>query len=68
MNKILVHNNWDPLEEIWVGDVWPSHFYDDIKDSRIRDAFYQVTEWTKQDLNALQKKFEEFGANFRSNC
>lgn len=65
MSEILVHNNWDPLEEIWVGDVWPSHFYDDIKDSRIRDAFYQVTEWTKQDLNALQKKFEEFGVVVR---
>jgi hypothetical protein len=65
MNEILVHNNWDPLEEIWVGDVWPAHFYDDIKDSRIRDAFYQVTEWTKEDLTKLQKKFEEFGVTVR---
>jgi len=65
MNEILVHNNWDPLEEIWVGDVWPAHFYDDIEDSRVRDAFYQLTEWTKEDLNKLQKKFEEFGVTVR---
>jgi len=59
MNEILVHNNWDPLEEIWLGDVWPSHFYDDL-DSEIRDAFYQLTEWTKEDLNKIHKKLEEF--------
>lgn len=65
MNKILVHNNWDPLEEIWLGDVWPSHFYDDIKDSAVRDAWYQVTEWTKEDLANLQKKLEEFNVVVR---
>ena len=59
MSEILVHNNWDPLEEIWLGDVWPEHFYDDLA-PEIRDSFYQITEWTKHDLNAIQKKLEEF--------
>jgi hypothetical protein len=62
MKKIPnVHNNWDPLKEIWLGDVWPSHFYDDIEDQAVRDIFYQITEWTKEDLNNIQKKFESFG-------
>lgn len=60
MNQILSYNSWDPLEEIWLGDVWPEHFYDDL-DPEIRDAFYKITEITKEDLNAIQKKFEEFG-------
>jgi len=64
MYKILVHNNWDPLEEIWLGDVWPEHFYDDL-DTEVRDAFCQVTEWTKQDLNNIQKKLEEFNVVVR---
>ena len=64
MNEILVHNNWDPLEEIWLGDVWPEHFYDDL-DPEIRDAFYQITEWTKHDLNIIQKKLEEFNVIVR---
>lgn len=59
MRNILVHNNWDPLEEIWLGDVWPTHFYDDLEPA-IRDAFCQITEWTKEDLNKVQKKLEDF--------
>ncbi len=57
---INVHNNWDPLEEIWLGDTWPTNFYDNIKNTEVKDAFYQLTEWTKEDLTAIQKKFEEF--------
>lgn len=55
----LVHNNWDPLEEIWLGDVYPEHFYDDLEPD-IRDSFRIITQWTKEDLSAIQKKLEEF--------
>jgi|TARA_R110001592_G_scaffold178016_1_gene418575 hypothetical protein len=64
-NKINVHNNWDPLEEIWLGDTWPKSFYDDITNAEVRDSFHQVTEWSKEDLNAIQKKFEELGVIVR---
>lgn len=64
MNKINVHNNWDPLEEIWLGDTWPAHFYDN-EQGEVRDSFYKITEWTKTDLAAIQKKFEEFGVIVR---
>lgn len=64
MNKINVHNNWDPLEEIWLGDTWPAHFFDN-EEGEVRDSFYQLTEWTKTDLNAIQKKFEDFGVVVR---
>jgi len=60
MRQISVHNNWDPLEEIWLGDVWPIHFYDDLK-PEVRDSFYQLTEWSKDDLKVIKQKFEEFG-------
>jgi len=60
MSDILVYNNWDPLEEIWLGDVYPENFYDDLE-PKIRDNFCTITEWTKQDLKAIEKKFEEFG-------
>ena len=64
MSKVNVHNNWDPLEEIWLGDTWPANFYDD-ETAEVRDAFYELTEWTKTDLVAIQKKFEEFGVVVR---
>ena len=60
MSEILAYNGWDPLEEIWLGDVWPAEFYDDL-DSDVRDSFYQLTEWTKHDLNIIQNKLEELG-------
>jgi len=59
-SSILAYNGWDPLEEVWLGDVWPSHFYDDLA-PEVRDSFYQLTEWTKKDLSIIQAKLEEFG-------
>jgi hypothetical protein len=64
MSDILVYNNWDPLEEIWLGDTYPAHFYDDLQ-SEVRDSFYQLTEWTHQDLNAITKKFNEFNVTVK---
>ena len=61
---INVHNNWDPLEEIWLGDVYPAHFYDDLE-PEVRDSFYQLTEWTKQDLTVIENKLKEFGVIVR---
>ena len=61
---INVHNNWDPLEEIWLGDTWPASFYDNLE-GEIKDSFYQITEWSKEDLNVIQKKFEELGVTVR---
>jgi len=64
MSDFLAYNGWDPLEEIWLGDVWPENFYDDL-DSEIRDSFCQITEWSKHDLNIIQKKLQELGVVVR---
>lgn len=60
MSDILVYNNWDPLEEIWLGDTYPENFYDDLK-PEIRDSFCKMTEMTKEDLKVIEKKFTDFG-------
>lgn len=59
MNDINVHCSWDPLEEIWLGDVWPKEFYEDLQPD-VRDAFNKITDWTKEDLYTIQYKFEQF--------
>lgn len=64
MNRVNVHNGWDPLEEIWLGDVWPKEFYEDLEPD-IKNAFNTVTDWTKQDLDVIQNKFEELGITVR---
>jgi len=64
MSDFLAYNGWDPLEEIWLGDVWPENFYDDME-PQLRDSFCQITEWSKHDLNIIQNKFEELGVIVR---
>lgn len=54
------HNGFDRLEEVWLGDVWPAHFYDYLPPA-IRSDFYRLTEITKHDLQIIEDKIKSFG-------
>jgi hypothetical protein len=54
------HNSWSQLEEVWLGDVYPAAWYNELP-SDVRDIFWQLTEITQQDLCAIQKVLETFG-------
>lgn len=56
------YTNWGRLKEVWLGDVYPSHFYDHLE-SQVRDVFYELTERTKQDLSAIEHKLTELGVD-----
>ena len=60
MSVTNVHTKWGRLEEVWLGDVYPTHFYEHLE-SEIRDVFYEITEKTKEDLAVIHRKLEEFG-------
>ena len=64
MPLVNSHTNWDKLEEVWLGDVYPASWYDYL-DSEIRDIFYQITEITKQDLQTIENKLKSFGVTVR---
>jgi hypothetical protein len=64
MPVINSHNGWDPLEEVWLGDVWPKNFYDDLAPD-VRDAFHYLTDITKEDLDRTQKFLEDWGVTVR---
>lgn len=64
MPVINSHNSWSQLEEVWLGDVYPSSWYDHLP-SDIRDVFYQITETTKEDLKIIENKLIEFGVKVR---
>lgn len=53
MTTVNAHNGFDKLTEVWLGDTYPVDFYYDF-DTEIRDAFIEITEITKQDLNKIQ--------------
>jgi len=54
------HNSWSQLEEVWLGDVYPAAWYNELP-ADVRDIFWQLTEITQQDLSAIQKVLETFG-------
>lgn len=58
----MINSNFGftPLKEVWLGDCYPTSFYDHYP-SEIRDAFNLITEWTKEDTNRLQKFLESRG-------
>lgn len=58
--RINSYTNWSHLEEVWLGDCYPAHFYDHLE-SEVRDVFYEITEKTQADLAIIQRKLEEFG-------
>jgi hypothetical protein len=51
------HDSWSPLQEVWLGDVYPQSWYDHLP-SEVRDVFYKLTEITHKDLNIIQKTLE----------
>jgi hypothetical protein len=58
--RVNSYTNWGRLEEVWLGDCYPAHFYDHLE-SEVRDVFYEITQKTQEDLAVIQRKLEEFG-------
>lgn len=64
MSLVNSHCGFTPLQEVWLGDVYPQHFYDHLP-AAVRDAFYTITEWTQQDLARIEHKLMELGVTVR---
>jgi hypothetical protein len=58
------HDSWSPLEEVWLGDVYPSSWYDHLS-IEVQDVFQQLTEVTQQDLESIKRTIESFGITVR---
>ena len=59
-NIISSHTGFQPLKEVWLGDVYPSHFYKHFN-NETQDIFLKLTEMTQQDLTDVEKKLSELG-------
>lgn len=58
MNTI---NSWDefqPLEELLVGSIYPSSFFDEVKQVRARDALKRIFDETQEDLDNFVEKMK----------
>lgn len=58
----MINSNFGftPLKEVWLGDCYPDSYYDHLP-NEIADPFRQITQWTKEDTNKLQKFLESRG-------
>jgi N-dimethylarginine dimethylaminohydrolase len=54
-------DSWSRLREVILGDVYPVEWYEHLP-GEIRDVFQLITQWTKEDLNQIEKKLvDDFG-------
>ena len=61
------HDSWSPLEEVWLGDVYPATWYDHLEPD-VRDIFHKLTEITQQDLALIQSRLQDMGVIVRRPC
>jgi len=58
--SVEVYCQFDPLEEVWLGDCYPEEFYADLQ-PEVRSAFSYITETTKRDLEVLKQRLQSLG-------
>lgn len=61
------HDSWSPLQEVWLGDVYPASWYDHLAPA-VRDVFHELTEITQHDLDVIQDCLQSFGVLVRRPC
>lgn len=57
---ISSHTGFQPLKEVWLGDCYPTEWYNDF-DNRAQDILGVITETTNHDLDIFQKKLQDLG-------
>jgi hypothetical protein len=61
MSKV---NSWDefqPLEELLVGSVYDSEFFNEVKNPKIRSALKKIIDETQEDLNYFKTQMQSHG-------
>jgi hypothetical protein len=61
MNKVNSWSEFQPLEEIVIGSTYPPEFYNDVKNSQIRDCLQRIAIETEEDLQNLKSTLEYIG-------
>ena len=61
MSAFSIHNKWDPLEVVMLGDNYNADFFRDIKNTNIRSALCQIADETLEDLNYFEQVLKNHG-------
>ena len=60
MSAVSVYCQYDPLEEVWLGDCYPAEFYQGHK-PEIRSMFERITDITRTDLDKFEQILKSLG-------
>jgi len=56
-STISSHSQWQPLQEVWIGGVYPDSFFDHL-DNKSQDIFCYINELTRNDFRLLKSTLE----------
>ena len=62
---ISSYTSWQPLEEVIVGRAYTPDYFDFIDNAQVRNQLQQILSETEEDLNALSRTIEIYGARVR---
>ena len=61
VNKVNAYNGWDPLKQVILGSAYTPDFFEDVKDTKLRDLLQKLLYETQEDLDNIQKTLENLG-------
>lgn len=59
--KVNSWTHWQPLKQVVLGNVFSPEFFEDVKDTKLRDSLQRVMYETKEDLDGIKKTLEDLG-------
>ena len=59
------YTSWQPLEEVIVGRAYTPDYFDFVDDAQVRNQLQQILAETEEDLDALSRTIETYGARVR---
>ncbi len=64
MKIIESFTGFQPLQEVWIGGTYPTHFYQNLQ-PQVYDTFAKITEQTEKSFVNLGKKLNDLGVTVR---
>jgi len=63
MMKVNSWTHWQPLKQVVIGNCFDASFFEDVKDTKLRDSLQKIIYETKEDLDGIKKTFKDLGVD-----
>ena len=59
--KVNSWTHWQPLKQVVLGNCFDTNFFDDVKDTKLRDSLHKIIDETKEDLQGIKDTLTDLG-------